>query len=100
MGKSLFAKFVVALALVATSCASFAQGLKSDAPTINISNGTASATPITVVPFHFEGASMPPETNVDEVISNDLNRCGQFRTLPKASVVEYPTRGSEIKFPT
>jgi TolB protein len=29
----------------------------------------------------------------------DLERSGQFRTLPEAQIVEKPTRGSEIKFP-
>ena len=77
-----------------------AQVLKSDIPTIDIPNGVRSSTPIVIVPFTYEGAALPPETNVDEVISNDLNRCGQFRVLPKESVVERPTRGGEIKFPT
>jgi TolB protein len=100
MSKKLIAKSLAALTLLLLTCVVYAQGLTSEVPTIDIKNGTASATPITVVPFAFEGAGVPPETNVEEVISNDLNRCGQFRTLPKASVVEFPTRGSEIKFPT
>jgi len=74
--------------------------LSSEAPTITIANGTASATPIVVVPFKFEGAGLPPETDVSDVVSNDMNRCGQFRVLPKNDIVELPTRGSEIKFPT
>ena len=77
-----------------------AQGLSGDVPTIDIKNGTASATPIAVIPFAFEGAGLPPDTDVAAVIGNDLNRCGQFRTLPKSDIVEYPTRGSQIKFPT
>jgi TolB protein len=77
-----------------------AQGLTGEVPTIDIRNGTASATPIAVVPFAFEGAGLPPDTDVADVVRNDLNRCGQFRALPKNDVVEYPTRGSEIKFAT
>ena len=100
MLKSFLTKSLAAFALLLVTAVANAQGLKSDVPTIDIKNGTASATPITVVPFSYEGAGLPPETNVDEVISNDLNRCGQFRTLPKASIVERPTRGGEIKFPT
>ncbi len=100
MPRNFFAKSFSALTFLLFTCIASAQGLKSDVPTIDIKNGTASATPITVVPFAFEGAGLPPETVVDDVISNDLNRCGQFRTLPKASVVERPTRGGEIKFPT
>jgi len=72
-----------------------AQGLD-----IDIVNGTATALPIAVVPFGFEGAGLPPETNPGEIVRADLARSGQFRTLPQGSIVEYPTRGDEIRFPT
>jgi TolB protein len=101
MLKGFFAQSLAAFALALIANLASAQGaLKSDVPTIDIKQGVASATPITVVPFTYEGAALPPETNVDEVISNDLNRCGQFRVLAKESVVERPARGAEIKFPT
>ena len=67
---------------------------------IDIVNGTASAVPITVVPFGFEGAGLPPETDVGEVVRNDLARSGQFRTLPKGDIVEFPTREADVKFAT
>ena len=76
-----------------------AQGLNSDVPTIDIKNGTASATPIAVVPFAFDGG-MPPETDVADVVRADLNRCGQFRALPRSDIIESPTRGEDIKFAT
>jgi TolB protein len=91
---------LVALIFLAAAGGAFAQALSSDVPTIDIKNGTATATPIAVVPFAFEGASLPPETDVADVIRADLNRCGQFRALPKNDVVEFPTRGEEIKFAT
>jgi len=72
-----------------------AQGLD-----IDIVNGTATALPIAVVPFGFEGAGLPPETNPGEIVRADLARSGQFRTLPQGSIVEYPARGDEIRFPT
>ena len=100
MSKGFLAQSLAAFALALIANIAGAQALKSDVPTIDIKNGTASATPITVVPFSYEGAALPPETNVDDVIGNDLARCGQFRVLPKESVVERPTRGGEIKFPT
>ncbi|MFI4970379.1 MAG: Tol-Pal system beta propeller repeat protein TolB [Lysobacterales bacterium] len=75
--------------------AAFAQGLD-----IDIVNGTASALPIAVVPFGFEGASVPPEMNPGEIVRADLARSGQFRALPKADVVEFPTRQDEVKFAT
>src|SRR5215470_4988577 len=89
------------VALLALCCGTaFAQqGLSSEVPTIDIKNGTATATPIAVVPFAFEGG-LPPETDIADVIRNDLNRCGQFRALAKQDIVEFPTRGEEIKFAT
>jgi TolB protein len=100
MTQRIFAKIFAALVLMLTAVGAVAQGLSGDVPTIDIKNGTASATPIAVIPFAFEGAGLPPDTDVAAVIGNDLNRCGQFRTLPKSDIVEYPTRGSQIKFPT
>jgi len=37
---------------------------------------------------------------VAAVIAANLNRSGQFRTLPDANIIEKPIRGSEIQFPT
>lgn len=96
----IIANFLAALTLALAAGAVFAQGLSSDVPTIDIKNGTATATPIAVVPFAFEGAGLPPDTDVADVIRNDLNRSGQFRTLAKNDIIEFPARGSEIKFAT
>ncbi|HSN01046.1 MAG TPA: Tol-Pal system beta propeller repeat protein TolB, partial [Rudaea sp.] len=100
MTQRIFARTFTALVLMLIAVGAIAQGLSGDVPTIDIKNGTATATPVAVIPFAFEGAGLPPDTDVAAVIGNDLNRCGQFRTLPKADIVEYPTRGSQIKFPT
>jgi TolB protein len=100
MRNKIIAKFAAALTLALLAGIVSAQGLRSDVPTIDIKNGTATATPIAVVPFAFEGAGLPPETDVADVIRNDMNRCGQFRALAKPDIIEFPTRGGEIKFPT
>jgi TolB protein len=68
--------------------------------TVDITNGNPSALPIAVVPFGFEGASVPPESNAGEIVRADLARSGQFRTLPKSDIVEFPTRDSEVKYAT
>ena len=78
----------------------FAQGLLAQGLTIDIANGNPTALPIAVVPFANENAGLPPETDAADVVRMDLNRSGQFRALPKGDVVEFPSRGSEIKFPT
>src|SRR5690606_31692618 len=56
--------------------------------------------PIAIVPFGFEGAGLPPEANPGQIVRADLARSGQFRALPQGSVVEFPTRGDEVKFAT
>ncbi|HVF35828.1 MAG TPA: Tol-Pal system beta propeller repeat protein TolB [Candidatus Saccharimonadia bacterium] len=68
--------------------------------TIQIAEGNPSALPIAVVPFAFEGAGLPPETDVAQVVAADFNRCGQFRALPRQDVVEYPSRGNEVNYGT
>ncbi len=86
----------LALLLLALSAGlAQAQGLS-----IDIVRGTASAEPIAVVPFAFEGAGVPPEVDVAEIMRNDFNRSGKFRALPKADIIEFPTRQSEVKFAT
>lgn len=75
-------------------------GLSGDVPTIVIRDGQSSALPITVVPFAFEAAGVPAETDVSDVVRMDLARSGKFKALDKKDVVEFPARGSDIRFPT
>jgi TolB protein len=67
---------------------------------IDIIGGNASALPITIVPMPYQGSAAAPQTDVSSVIRADLERSGAFRALPEASIVERPTRGSEIQYPT
>ncbi len=63
---------------------------------IDIVGGNASALPIVVVPFQGSAG----ETDIAGVIRADLARSGQFRGLPEQDIVERPSRGSEINYPT
>lgn len=67
---------------------------------LDIVGGSASALPIAIVPMPYQGSGTAPETDVAAVIAADLNRSGQFRTLREADLVERPTRGSEVNYPT
>jgi len=67
---------------------------------IEIINGNAAATPIAVVPFAYQGTGLPPDTDIAMVMSGDFNRCGQFRALPRQDIVEQPTLGGAIQYPT
>lgn len=67
---------------------------------IDIVGGNPSALPITIVPMPYQGSAAAPQTDVAQVVRADLERSGAFRTLPEASIVERPTRGSEVQYPT
>ena len=72
-----------------------AQGLD-----IGLVSGNEGSLPITIVPMPYQGAGAAPDTDVAAVIRNDLNRSGQFKSLAVESIIEKPTRGSEVRFPT
>jgi TolB protein len=88
------------LSLLLPALASAQGGLLAEEARLEIKDGRASAIPIAVVPFALESAGLPPETDVAAVIAADLNRVGQFRTLARQDVVEYPAREAEVKFAT
>ncbi|MCB1570786.1 MAG: Tol-Pal system protein TolB, partial [Xanthomonadales bacterium] len=88
-------RFGLLLLLFAGANGAWAQGL-----TIEINDGSRTADPIAVVPFAFEGAGLPPETDVSEIVRADLARSGKFFTLARRDIVEFPTRESEVKFAT
>ncbi len=66
---------------------------------IDIVGGLKTATPIAVVPFAQNGVGTLP-TDIADVIRNDFNRSGKFRSLAKSEIVEQPTKGAEINFAT
>ena len=72
-----------------------AQGLD-----IGLVSGNEGSLPIAVVPMPYQGSAGTPDADVADIIRNDLNRSGQFRSLAVGSIIEKPTRGGEIKFPT
>ena len=66
---------------------------------VDIVNGVKTATPIVVVPFAQDGGT-PLPTDVADVMRNDFNRSGKFRSLAKSDIVEQPSSGAAIKFAT
>jgi TolB protein len=60
---------------------------------------TKSATPIVVVPFAQAGGA-PLPTDIADVMRNDFNRSGKFRSLAKSEIVENPSKGADINFAT
>lgn len=92
MIRCLFALFALLLPVIASAQQ---QGLE-----IDIVGGHASALPIAVVPMPYQGSAAAPDTDVAAVIRANLDRSGQFRTLPERDIVEQPTRGAEVQYPT
>jgi TolB protein len=86
---------VLALLLLPFSASAQQQGLE-----IDIVGGNASALPIAIVPMPYQGSAAAPQTDVGSVVRSDLERSGAFRALPEASMVERPTRGGEVQYPT
>ena len=86
--------FVFALLLPLAALAQ-EQGLE-----IDIVGGNASALPIAVVPMPYQGSGAAPATDIASVVRADLDRSGQFRGLPEKDMVERPTRGGEVNYPT
>ena len=78
----------------------FAASAQQQGLEIDIVGGNASALPITVVPMPYQGSASAPATDVASVVRADLERSGAFRALPEASIVERPTRGGEVQYPT
>jgi TolB protein len=87
----------VSLLLALLPLAAFAQQPGLD---IDIVGGNAAALPIAVVPMAYQGSGTAPATDVAAVIRADFDRSGQFRTLPERDMVEHPTRGAEVNYPT
>src|SRR5688500_1352174 len=63
---------------------------------VDLIGGREAALPITVVPF--AGAS--GNTDIAAVVAADLDRSGQFRSLPRGDMVERPTTGGEANYAT
>jgi TolB protein len=94
--RKLSSSFAVVLLAVA---ALFAGPTAAQSLNVDIVGGVKTATPIVVVPFAQAGGA-PLSTDVADVISNDFNRSGKFRSLAKSDIVEFPAKGADIKFAT
>jgi TolB protein len=93
-------KFSSSLAILLLAAAALFVGpVSAQSLNVDIVGGVKTATPIVVVPFSTPGGS-PLATDLADVIRNDFNRSGKFRSLAKSDIVEFPTKGADIKFAT
>jgi TolB protein len=66
--------------------------------TIEITEGAEGSLPVAVVPFGWEGSGTGPGQQIAQIISEDLQRSGRFKTLPVADMLARPHAGSEVEF--
>ncbi|OOG46009.1 Tol-Pal system beta propeller repeat protein TolB [Rhodanobacter sp. C01] len=93
-------KFSPSFALVLLAIAALFVGpVSAQSLNVDIVGGVKTATPIVVVPFAQQGGA-PLSTDIADVMRNDFNRSGKFRSLAKSDIVETPSQGSDIKFAT
>jgi len=64
-----------------------------------IRDGNVGQTPIAIIPFAWQSAGVS-KTDLGQVIRSDLNRSGIFNSLRDDRIVEFPTRGQDVKFGT
>jgi TolB protein len=94
--RKLSSSFVV---ILLAAMALFAGPAAAQSLNVDIVGGVKTATPIVVVPFAQAGGA-PLSTDIADVIRNDFNRSGKFRSLAKSDIVEFPSKGTDIKFAT
>ena len=66
--------------------------------TIEITGGAASAVPIAIVPFGWQGASSRPPVDIAGIVKSDLSRSGYFKTLDERQMLSRPTQVSSVRF--
>ncbi len=83
-----------AMTLIVTSLA--ATSVARAELTIEITEGVTDPIPIAIVPFGWGGIGAAP-FDVAELVATDLKRSGRFTPMPRADMIELPTRGEEVE---
>jgi TolB protein len=63
--------------------------------TVEITEGVSDPIPIAIVPFGWSGVDQAP-ADVAEIVAGDLQRSGRFRPMPRADMVDLPTKASDV----
>ena len=95
--KKILVRFVTLLAFALTAAL---PAQADETPEIIIYPGGEGAFEIAVVPFQWNSQLMASETALDEIVSADLARSGQFKPLEETSIIERPYRMEDVRFGT
>lgn len=80
--------------LVVLCCAA---GLaNADEKNILVTSGSDRATPIAVVPFGYQGGSLPDD--MAQIIGDDLRNSGYYAPIPRQNMISLPAQPSEVIF--
>lgn len=63
--------------------------------TIEITQGVDNPTRIAVVPMGWSGSTPLPE-DVAQIVSDDLQRSGQFEPIPRSSMLSFPAKPEDV----
>lgn len=67
--------------------------------TIEITQGSAAAEPIALVPFEFVGKGVAP-VSLKDIVAADLQRSGQFSPLQDKDLISRPHDGTQVNYKT
>ena len=73
--------------------------LSHAALTIEITEGVEGALPIAVVPFDTTKLEVELAADVAEIVANDLNRSGVFKTLNREILPAQPHYSTQVRYP-
>jgi TolB protein len=81
--------------LIVMACLGVAQRSSSSEFVVEVTRGQDNAVPIAIVPFADPGVA---DTDVAQVVSNDLARSGRFKAMDRKDMVEQPHTGANITY--
>ena len=87
---------LIALSCMTLSFIAISPSLRAEL-VIPIVEGVDNPTMIAISPFAYAGAD-PLSEKVDEIISADLYRSGQFNTIAARDMLSFPSRPSDVVF--
>ncbi len=80
--------------LVVLCCA--AGFASADEKNILVTSGSDRATPIAVVPFGYQGGTLPDD--MAQIIGDDLRNSGYYAPIPRQNMISLPSQPSEVIF--
>ncbi len=78
--------------------ASISAHAQDDVLKIRITQGIEGAQPIAIAPFSWIGGNIPPQTDMAQVIADDLARSARFAPIPFSELPSKPAAADQVNF--